>query len=352
MPWASIMACGGCGTEIMVDNCTMAKELRDSLRSANSSLGEVKGLPAHQVMRRILLQLFAGLEVNRPGVVLGEEAESLHDFRVAVRRTRAALGQLRGLFPQPELDHFRGEFQWLGIVTGPTRDLDVYLQTFPASQDALPLDHREDLTPLRDLLLVRRREAHRVLAGELKSRRYRSLVRDWKRFLTAPEHPEATPPNALVPFAEVAGRRIHRLFARVLAEGEKIDAGSPPTDFHALRIRCKKLRYLLEFYRCVEPTMDLERLIGELKALQDNLGAFQDLTVQIRTLSLFAEELVAGLAPARTRLALRMLIERLERRRATVRGAFTERFSYFARKRNRRRFQDLFSKVRKKERRS
>ena len=268
--------------------------------------------------------------------------ERLHDLRVAVRRTRAALGQLRGIFPPEQLAHFRAEFRWLGEVTGPARDLDVYLLGFPDYQAGLPAEYRDDLAPLLALLQVRRREAHQALVRGLESRRYGRLVTEWRQFLTAPAGGEPVPENAQVPIGDLADARLRKLFARVCRKGRRIDAASPPGDLHALRILCKKLRYLLEFFALFYPPKKVGRLIRTLKGLQDNLGAIQDLTVQARALVRFAEELqAAGEVPARTLLAMGMLIANLERRREAERAAFAGPFSRFTGKRNRAFFKQL-----------
>ncbi len=326
----------------ITDNEIMAGKISEPFLPVELSPAALRQLPAQQAARVILLRLLEALETNRPGTLAGEDAERLHDLRVAVRRTRAALGQLRGIFAPENLAHFREEFRWLGQVTGPARDLDVYLLGFPAYQAGLPTNYRGDLAPLLALLQARRQEAHQELVRGLESRRYARLVTEWRQFLTVPAGGEPVPENAQVPTGELADARLRKLFSRVCRKGRRIDAASPPGDLHALRILCKKLRYLLEFFALLYPPKPVGRLIRTLKALQDNLGAIQDLTVQARALVRFAEELqAAGEVPARTLLAMGMLIANLERRREAERAAFTKAFAHFADKRNRAFFKRL-----------
>ncbi len=320
----------------------MTKKLPEPFLPSELPPPALRQLPAQQAVRLILLRLLDALETNRPGTLAGKEVERLHDLRVAVRRTRAALGQLRGIFPPEQLAHFRAEFRWLGEVTGPTRDLDVYLLGFPDYQAGLPAAYRDDLAPLLALLQVRRREAHQALVRGLESLRYGRLVTEWRQFLTAPAGGEPVPEHAQVPIGDLAGARLCKLFARVCKKGRRIDAASPPGDLHTLRILCKKLRYLLEFFALFYPPKKVRRLIRTLKGLQDNLGAIQDLTVQARALVRFAEELqAAGEVPARTLLAMGMLIANLERCREAERAAFAGTFSRFTGKRNRTFFKQL-----------
>ena len=60
----------------------------------------------------------------------------------------------------------------------------------------------------------------------------------------------------------------------------EIDDDSPDEALHRLRIDAKKLRYLLEFFRALYPPKEIGAVVGALKSLQDNLGDFNDLSVQ------------------------------------------------------------------------
>ena len=58
------------------------------------------------------------------------DLEFLHDFRVAIRRTRSVLREMRGVFAPDDLERVRASFKWLQDQTSATRDLDVYLREF------------------------------------------------------------------------------------------------------------------------------------------------------------------------------------------------------------------------------
>ncbi|MEF8833997.1 MAG: CHAD domain-containing protein, partial [Halofilum sp. (in: g-proteobacteria)] len=70
-------------------------------------------MPAADATRWILSHLLATLEANEAGLRADIDTEFLHDFRVAVRRTRSALGQIKRALPPAARDHFRAEFAWL-----------------------------------------------------------------------------------------------------------------------------------------------------------------------------------------------------------------------------------------------
>jgi CHAD domain-containing protein len=307
------------------------------------------GTSSDAATRSVLLRLYAAMRLNEDGLRRDLDSEFLHDFRVAVRRTRAALGQLKRVFPERALERFRSDFKWLGDLTGPTRDLDVYLLKLPAYRDLLPPDLRTELDPLEQLLVERQRAEHRRLVRGLETTRYAALLRDWPEFLEGEASDETQPPAARLPVAELASERILRLHRRVLKRGRKaIDAPSAER-MHRLRLECKKFRYLIEFFAELYPPKETRRALRSLKRLQDNLGDFNDLEVQQDALSGFARDLAAnGTEHERTLLALGRLVERLAVEQERERSAVRKRFESFAERENQQRIRALFSGARRK----
>ena len=300
------------------------------------------GQPAAEALRLVLGRLLDTLLANQKGVERHLDSEFLHDFRVAVRRTRSALGQLKGVFPAREVEHFRREFAWLGAITSPARDLDVYLLHFPDFQASLPPEVHDDLLPFREFLAKHLQSEYRQLVKHLRGARFRKLVSRWRDFIEAPGDIENTPLGAQ-PLNEVAGARIWKVYRRVVREGHAINRLSPSTDLHELRKTCKKLRYLMEFFQSLYPAAAIGRLIKALKGLQDYLGAYQDLHVQVETLRRFSHEMSEeGNAPAQTLLALGRLVEGLDQRQTLVRDEFDQSFARFAREKNQLLFRELF----------
>jgi CHAD domain-containing protein len=288
---------------------------------------------------------------NEQGILDDIDTEFLHDFRVAVRRTRTALSQIKGVFPRRVLDRFGPQFAWLGRLTTPTRDLDVYLLQFDAYRRALADGVRDDLGPLRQFLERRRAAAQAELVAGLRSPRYRRLVEGWRGFLASPCPRHSSLPHASRPVREVADHRIWKMYKRVIREGEAISPASPDEELHELRKSGKKLRYLLEFFASLYPPEQIKRSIKALKILQDNLGEFQDLSVQMLTLRDFAEQMVAeGETPSETLIAMGMLVDQLAKRQHAAREAFAARFEQFASAGNRDHFRGLFKPAASEER--
>jgi len=300
-------------------------------------------MPAEQALRRLLLRQLDAIAAHREGAGAGEESEHLHDLRVAVRRSRTLLGQFKTVLPQPSLRQLRKDFSWLAEITGPTRDLDVHLQELPGYRELLPEARRDDLEPLHAYLLRRRQREQRQLARRLAGKRFQRLTEGWRRWLQAPPDGDPAGADAGTPILQLADRRIGESFARVIARGEALGAASPDQDFHELRKRCKKLRYLLEFFAPLYPAQPLQRLIKPLKRLQDLLGGFQDLSVQMSVLREDGRQLGQKReVPPETLLAIGMLLDRLWQKQQRLRGRFHKNFAGFAAERNRALLAQLF----------
>ena len=288
------------------------------------------GMPAGEAARQIHRALLETMLANEDGVRRDVDTEFLHDFRVSVRRTRSCLGQIKGVFPPEPVEKFRKEFAWIGTLTGPTRDMDVYLLKMDDYRSTLPEAVQRDLRPLEEFLRRHQEIEHNKLTAGLDSSRYPDLIRHWREFLGAPLPDDPALPGAKRPVREVASERIARCFRRVLKKGRAIKDDSPPARLHRLRIECKKLRYLLEFFRSLYDPHDVEPVVKSLKRLQDNLGDFNDLQIQRETLKRFAQEMVAeDCATVESLMAMGRLVERLEVRQVKERSRFTKRFAEF-----------------------
>lgn len=292
--------------------------------------------------RQILQSLLQTLEANIDGTKADLDSEFLHDLRVATRRTRSAMTQIKGVFDPQELEPFKNGFAWLGQMTGPTRDLDVYLLKFESYQQSLPEKIQPDLAPFHDFLVAHQQQAHKELVRKINSPHFRKLMKEWHQWLESPLPDISYQPNAMQPIAKVADQRIRKIYHRVLKEGRAIKPDSPAEALHDLRKDCKKLRYLMEFFQSLYPKPEIRRLIKLLKVLLDNLGDFQDLQVQAEALESFAELMLKEGAPASALMAMGILVGNLLTRQEQARDAFAELFADFNAEQNIQAFTQLF----------
>ncbi|MCC6302539.1 MAG: CHAD domain-containing protein [Gammaproteobacteria bacterium] len=300
------------------------------------------GVTAGEAARRLLAALLNAVESNEDGVRQDLDPEFLHDLRVAVRRTRALLGQMKEALPR-SCAHYRQEFAWIGRSTGAVRDLDVQMLAFPAHAAALGPGGLGDLEPLREVMRAQRSRERCDLLETLAAPRYRRLKKDWRALL---ENGDAAvwvaTDEARRPALESASAMIEHRYHKVFRAGVGLTPESADTDMHRLRMQCKKLRYLLEFFAPLFPRDDIKSLVRPLKALQDNLGEFQDLGVLLEALPGYAERLNGGERANRARVALGLLMERLRLRKELVRAEFAAVWARFAHQQHQNRFNRLF----------
>src|SRR5205823_1274114 len=173
-------------------------------------------------------------------------------------------------------------FRWVQGLTGPARDLDVYVLDFDDLRAPVPEAARPDLDPLLDVLRPHRERARHTMADGLSSARFETLMTEWRSLLEAlPSMPTADRPEAKLPIGELAGTRIVKVHKRMVKMGGAIDSSSPPEAYHELRKKGKELRYLVELFGGpLYPKKVVRPMIKNLKALQDVLGRHQDRQVQ------------------------------------------------------------------------
>ena len=93
--------------------------------------------------------------------------------------------------------------------------------------------------------------------------------------------------NSDQPAHEYASTLIWKRYRKVCKIARAITPSTDDSEIHGLRIQCKKLRYLMEFFSPMYPAKKIRGLIRALKVLQDNLGLFNDYSVQQESLQAF-----------------------------------------------------------------
>jgi len=301
------------------------------------------GSTARQAMGRIYQTLLENINRNIPGVVEDWDSEFLHDLRVAIRRTRSGLSLVKKVLPDAMVDRFSRDFGLLGKLTGPTRDLDVYLLNRDNYQNRLPPALQAGLNGFFSELDHRRQIEQKKMMRALRAKKSKAILSAWSRALRGPDRQPA--PFAGIPVGELAGRIIMKRFKRVLRDGRDLDATTPDTEVHRLRIQCKKLRYAMEFFSSLYPKQEVQTLLRQLKKLQDILGSFNDLSVQQEMLRLTLKDLRAG---SRRNLeqaaALGGLMQSLFQEQQALRGHFSEAFEQLSNPATTGLFHELFRK--------
>jgi len=271
---------------------------------------------AFGALGRIVRAQLEVLAANEAGLRAGVDAEYLHDVRVALRRLRSILGQLRGVLARPETEALVGGLKQLAAATGPARDLDTLLFELRLCEPEL----RAELAPAIAALEAERTRLQAELVAAYDAPAARALRRRLRTAFTPRAARTRGGPRARSPFARVLAKRLRRRLDAVLEGAASAGPTTPAAALHELRIACKKLRYLLECCRGLVPSEVLSGCFRTLKGLQSALGTLQDTEVQGQSLRAFATRATALPAPAL--LALGRFLERGEARAREARAHF------------------------------
>lgn len=282
----------------------------------------------------VLRALFGTMIANEAGVRGDVDTEFLHDFRVAVRRTRSVLSDAKHVLAPETRRWARGEFRWIGQITSPARDADVLVLSVPTFEEALPPERRGDLKPFQAFAEEGQRRAHADLVAALDTDRYGELVARWRHELDDGFPESRSEPDAGRPAVAVAAARIRKAHARVIEHGRAITYASHPEELHELRKIAKRLRYLLECFGSLFDPDLVAPVVRDLKGLQDVLGSYQDSHVQASVIQQYAQRMIEDRdVPANALLAMGGVVEHLDERSRTARAQFHDRFAAFDRKR-------------------
>jgi CHAD domain-containing protein len=287
----------------------------------------------------VLGTLAAAIEEQLPSVLADADDEHLHDLRVAVRRSRSVLKQMRRVFPPEEHERYRLDLRWVQEITSSTRDLDVQLLHWDDVAELVPADMRDDLGPLHKAVVAARGREHRRMVRDLRSTRFTGLRRGWPEFLDRLGRGDVAGiddrPHAGKAIGDLAAKRVRKVYGRMVEQGRAIDEASPAEALHELRKRGKELRYLLELFGSLYDQDVVKRLVRELKDLQDVLGRHQDGQVQARQLCELAPALAGEAGGPQALVATGVIVARLADQQRDARTKFAARFDAFASKKTR-----------------
>ena len=258
--------------------------------------------PGAKRLREMIEAQRRELLAHDPGVRLGDDAENLHEHRVAARRIRAYLRAARRYVDPAWRRSIAGHLGELGDVTGPVRDLDVLLALLRDELADLDGADRAAGEPLVASVEAEREAARSDLLDALSGDGYRAALTR----LRLP--PRLAPEVDAVPIERIARQTLRDLVGAVDRLGKHPDED----ELHRLRITLKRTRYALEL--AAPAGKAGRRFLADAKALQALLGEYQDAVVaeqRLRALSVDDAGTAAAFVAGR-------IVERQTARRARL----------------------------------
>ncbi len=214
----------------------------------------------------MLQQQAKNLLLHDPGTRLGEDAEELHQMRVAVRRLRAFLRVARPVLAVDWGNLLRTELAWLADIQGSVRDYDVLMQNLQHEIPTLAVKDRPVLERLLGTFEHQRSAARATMLEGLRSPRYLKLLDTLDQISPIP--PLIVSDISLV---DLAAKEFQKLCRSI----RKPKIPSQDEDWHQIRIFVKHVRYGTELVEAVVGKK-ASRFLRQVKKLQDFLGQHQD----------------------------------------------------------------------------
>ncbi|MQA20292.1 CYTH and CHAD domain-containing protein [Rugamonas rivuli] len=223
----------------------------------------------------ILNNCLQHIQRNETAVIEGDDAETLHQMRVGVRRLRSALKLFEAAAPCPPA--LLEDIVWLGTELGAARDWDVLLASTLAHIQATP-GGRSGVLDLQALALKAAHAKRSEAAQALLSQRYTRLLLTMGCWMQQP-----APEGLEEPAQDFANRIMKRLHKKLLKRAQRMDE-SEPASIHRTRIAAKRARYALEFFHSLYGGKALRTYLKTLSSTQEQLGSHNDLVVADRLL--------------------------------------------------------------------
>lgn len=204
------------------------------------------------------------------------DAEGVHQMRVGLRRLRAAISLFANILPRASTDRIKAELKWLTGELAPAREIDVFLKESiqPITEQGVP---KRGARAIRKRFSRQRSAAFRRARDATMSARYRRLLIDVTEWIETGRPHVEDDRSIAVYAAEVLDRRIRK--AR--KQGKRLN-DLEPIQRHKLRIKIKKIRYAVDFFKSLYGDRDqkeLADLSDRLKQIQSALGSLNDFMV-------------------------------------------------------------------------
>lgn len=300
--------------------------------------------PVYHSARQLLQFTFSVMLANEEGIKKNLDSEFLHDYRVAIRRTRSILKQLKGVFEPEKTAYYLNLFREFGKRTNELRDRDVSLLREASYFESLPPCLRPSLKLFFTNIDASRKQLHKQFCGYLASDACQSFLAEWNAFVHEQSAPDVEHcPNASLSTSSVAVRSIKKAWKTVLRHGRQVSKETTDREIHALRIDCKKLRYLLEFFSSIFPHKSIAPVVRQLKELQDNLGDFVDFSVQLHSLRERLTALPTGKEEILLAASMGALMATLFQKQEEARNTFHQTFKAFDHDKTAELFRDLLT---------
>ena len=237
----------------------------------------LKSFSAEQAVVDKLQQTISSLQANEASVLL-DDAEGIHQMRVALRRLRAGLEIFQSNIVREKYDWIVSEANWLRDELSAARSWDVFIDEFVEPVTT----HSRSATGFESLLSVAEKERvlHREQArNAVNSARYTEFILELSIWRCRAHWWDSAASSKAIDLSEP----VRKYCAKQLKKQNKIvrkkfqKLGKKSEDErHKLRLAVKKLRYTIDFCANIYPDKQVSIFQRKLNPVQAGLGYLND----------------------------------------------------------------------------
>lgn len=234
-----------------------------------------------EALQTLIWSCLLHLQSNLRGAMTSDDAEYLHQMRVALRRLRVVLRMAEKFRADASLSALSKDIAALCVALGRIREWDVFIAETVQPMCARMAGH----AGLQALLATSERQCaacYAELRGEIQARELQRLILRFAIWMNGAYW--QPPQGAAVPSAQdFATRRLRKLAKQFAQAGRQLGTLDDKR-LHALRILAKKLRYSAEFFAALYDRQKTAAFLAALSEVQDVLGQINDVAVAHRLL--------------------------------------------------------------------
>jgi len=211
---------------------------------------------------------------HRQVLLSNNDDESLHQLRIAARKSIVLMDEFRSVSKSDQLHLHRKTLKKMIDISNHKRDLDVMRDHFSS------LDKVHESVALEELnesLKKMQVQADREWFLYLQSVEYSKGLESWKIYLEE-DFKNDTSPKGEREIRSLSKNVIYKRFSVIKKEIMFLDKKKRKKmkELHALRISYKKLRYLLETFSPLYKKHKIKALLKQMKKIQNLLGYVHD----------------------------------------------------------------------------
>lgn len=234
----------------------------------------ISDLLSRDALRVILYKYSLAILFYKERILLHDEEEDLHQFRINIRKSRAFLKEFDFLFPKKIHAYFNDNLTKFATQTNQKRDLDVIKYRL----EQLDEKHKTIQKDIKRQQVYEQQHIQEMLKGQT----FKDFFLSYQDTLKG--ETLFTGDNNKETIEYTAKKVIKDLHLKIIKKIAALEKDHDDKKLHKIRISFKKLRYLLEEFQHIFGERKIEKMIEKGKKLQAVLGDINDSVNQTKLL--------------------------------------------------------------------